>query len=347
MAEERFDGLLLSMAQQMEGGIDQLLDVYFSFLLRKTDFFTGASKEHAKQLVMSKFEKYSKIAEQKKKEKQQEEEDDAEEEEVVLPDDGSKIQELTDEQAAKLEQQLKKKEDKKQHTKKQPATSSSSEAKAADASSAAKKSKSTATPLPNAANPDDLSAEDSGDEDGDGNKQPNGKLRPNTGNGANLPNYSWIQTLQDLEVRVPLKVDFRVKGRDCVVDIKKNSLSIGLKNQPPILSGKLPHPIHPDESTWVLDNNTITVQLEKVNQMEWWPHVVVGEPEINTRKVQPENSKLSDLDDETRGMVEKMMFDQRQKEMGKPTSDEQKKLDILEKIKKANPEMDFSNVKFS
>ncbi|XP_011006349.1 PREDICTED: protein BOBBER 1-like isoform X2 [Populus euphratica] len=177
------------------------------------------------------------------------------------------------------------------------------------------------------------------------NKEESAKV-PNKGNGLDLEKYSWTQTLQEVNVQIP--VPSGTKSRFVVCDIKKNHLKVGLKGQPPIVEGELFKPIKVDDCYWSIeDQNTISILLTKHDQMDWWKSLVKGDPEIDTQKVEPENSKLSDLDSETRQTVEKMMFDQRQKSMGLPTSDEMQKQEILKKFMSEHPEMDFSRAKIA
>ncbi|XP_050440795.1 nuclear migration protein nudC [Adelges cooleyi] len=318
--EEKFDAMLLALAQQHEKGVEQLLDTFFSFLARKTDYFTGSPDENASErILMAIFNKHRNNALQEKHaadKKRQEEAlkrlQKAQKEQESKP----RLQELTDEEAEKLQKEL--------DMKKQKNSEDTS----------------------NLASGDNNDVSQFIEEDEDPKEK--GKLKPNAGNGCDLPNYKWTQTLSDIELKIPSKAAFKLRSRDVIVNLKKKSICVGIKGQPPILDDELQHEIKLEDTTWLLeDGKTFLINIEKVNKMEWWSKLVESDPEISTKKINPEPSKLSDLEGETRSMVEKMMYDQQQKNMGLPTSDEKKKQDVLKKFMEQHPDMDFSKCKFN
>ncbi|XP_055688035.1 nuclear migration protein nudC [Lutzomyia longipalpis] len=317
--EGRFDSMLFAMAEQHPGGVPDLLATIAAFLNRKTDFFTGGGNWEKMLLEIFREEgnKANALAEEKKREREAAEKrrqesiqrKKKEEENAKKKTEGAAITELTDEEAEKLQMEI-------EQEKKTPEEDAS-----------------ISQPI-----------EDTEEED----EKEKGKLRPNSGNGCDLEKYRWTQTLQEVELRVPLNVNFNVRSRDVVVKIGKKSLTVGLKGQEPIINGDLCAEIKMEDSVWVIqDGKSIQLNFEKVNQMSWWDRLLTTDPPISTRKINPEPSKLSDLDGETRSLVEKMMYDQRQKEMGLPTSDEQNKQNVLKKFMEQHPEMDFSKCKFN
>ncbi|KAL0840356.1 hypothetical protein ABMA28_015617 [Loxostege sticticalis] len=321
---ERFDSMLLAMAQQHEGGVKDLLKTIVSFLARKTDFFTGGREGDWEKVVKETFYEYAKKAqEEAQKLKKEKEEADKrlkdiqqrkEQERLAQDFEPATVMEVSDQEADKIQEEIEK--DKNKKTEDGSGDGADKDAESPEA-------------------PDD-----------DDDPKEKGKLKPNSGNGCDLEHYRWTQTLEEVELRVPLRQVLR--PRDLNVIINKRHLKVGIKGQPFIIDGELDADVKIEESTWVLqDGRNLLVNLEKVNKMNWWGRLVTTDPEISTRKINPEPSKLSDLDGETRGLVEKMMYDQRQKEMGLPTSDEQKKQDVLKKFMEQHPEMDFSKCKFN
>ena len=326
MSDERFDSMLLAIAQQHDG-VEAILNTFFSFLYRKTDFFTRP--DAAATIVSNVSGKYKTLGLEKQKEEAKRKADAEKEAAAVAAKaqataaaasggskgrtgGNSRVEELDDDDdgaayAQKIAQEKEQREKEVAEAQKRVAE----------------------TP-----------------EDENGQK-PKG-IPPNRGNGADYVNYSFVQTLSEVDMRVPLPKK-GLKAKNLEVVIENTRLKVALRDgNVTLVSGPFFARVKHDDCFWTIeDGTTVVLHLIKYNGMEWWKTVIQGDAEIDLQKVQPENSKLDDLDGDTRQTVEKMMHDQRQKALGLPTSEEQKKQDVLKKFMAAHPEMDFSKAKFS
>ncbi|EPY32977.1 nuclear distribution protein C like protein [Strigomonas culicis] len=309
--DEQFDAMFMAIARQQQG-IDGILECFFSFLSRKTDFF--AQPDMARGSVQRVMDRHLALAEERQR--------------AVAAAAAARRKADQEAAAAKASSRVEVLEDE-------------DEANAAAARRVAAEAERKAAQL--AAQQQAVQeAQSAATED---YEKPKG-LPPTATNGYEYPHYSFSQSLQEAEVRVPLPAT-GVKGKMVNVEIAAEHLTVGMKGKAPILSGPLYGRVRAEDSMWTIeDGNTVVLSLTKQNNMEWWKTVIKGDPEIDLQKVVPENSKLDDLDGDTRQTVEKMMYDQRQKAMGKPTADEQKKQDMMKKFMEAHPEMDFSQAKF-
>ena len=400
--DERFDGLYLNVANTTRGmfsscnarccslyhfmpgpnpfcwssflmneGIEPLLDTVFSFLRRKTDFFDGpggSGGDAAFRMVNAVYQKHAKRyhadkAKSKKKSSLSP---------TKAPSPSKKATEKPNENDGVVEMGTDGGFD----------ISNKTPTKATTTPSDSTSTKTEKTENPNKQQPETKASDDEKNDDptnNDDDKDGDDDDTPPLGNGGTVTDkYVWTQTLEEVAVNIP--VPDNTRGRDLNVTISRNHLKVGLRSQPKtwIVNDNLTKTVKVDDSFWTVeDGNRLVVNLTKVHQMEWWDSVCASDPKIDVKKIQPESSKLGDLDGETRKTVgkclsekdfehglfhncltlpvfqniivkiEKMMFDQRQKALGLPSSDDQQKMDALERIKKQHPELDFSQAKFS
>lgn len=354
MEDERFDGLFMNVANQAKG-IEPLLDNLFSFLRRKTDFFVGATPVQVEETVMSAVKKHQAISSKQEAEKK------------IAKEKEQKKKQLLAEKKAKenAAKEIVEKEAKKKSFADAAAAAgndddvlelggdgsfdttekSSAPAKvpkvdkvAAPSSGGIKFDEASSKALSDELSPDEVALREKEEEED--------KTPAPLGNGGTIEGkYTWTQTLSEVDIRIPLPAGTKPKMLD--VNFTNTKLKVGVKGQPPICDGLFHKRIIVDDSFWTIEDGELVFNIQKDDKMNWWKCVMEGDPEINTQKVQPENSKLSDLDGDTRQTVEKMMFDQRQKAAGLPSSDELQKQEMLKKFMDQHPEMDFSKAKFN
>lgn len=329
----RYDDTLFAMMQQHENEME-FLNAVFGFLQRRTSCFNGPKAEANFTTLINTLSHQKEVYQKAEYKKRQGIDDDDDEKEKL---EAKKKEDEAKKKAAALAEARKKEQAEREAVRKAK--------EAADKEAAANGTVEPSKPK------EDKEKKEDGDESDEDDESKGAKP---IHNGGITEKYTWTQTLQELQVvftkqQLGLADNLPLKSRDLVVDIKKKHLKIALKGKEPLVDGELHKEVKTGDSViWTVeDSKKLVLTLDKVNQMEWWKCVVAGDPEINTRKVEPENSSLSDLDGDTRQTVEKMMYDQRQKAAGLPTSDEQKKQDMLKQFMGQHPEMDFTKCKFN
>jgi hypothetical protein len=145
-----------------------------------------------------------------------------------------------------------------------------------------------------------------------------------TWNGAATDKYYWSQSISEVTVEVVVGSD--ASAKDLKVDVTNTRLSIKCKGST-ILEGKLHEKVTAEESIWHLDDGKIILSVEKQRQT-WWKCVLEGDQEIDTTKVESVRT-MDEYDGETQGAIRKIMFDQHQKAMGKPNSDQLRTAEVM------------------
>ncbi|XP_062615931.1 nudC domain-containing protein 3-like [Saccostrea cucullata] len=329
---EAYDSALLGILQH-EGQIAKFLDVILGFLYRRTDFYRlmkskddklGFPPGVAAKILLTAYKKYDDLARKDDEEREKILQMKSHQESAVPP--VAKIVEISSENDTESHKEQNKggvntapkeiKEttgkDSKQQTQANAPTMQTNEKESRSETTSSQRQEEDVDPA--------LAA-----------KQQVFQSNPESYNGAVRDNYSWSQSITDIDLRVNIP-NYIVKGKDVKVEIEKKHVKVSHKTDSgtwvEVVNGDLPWEINKEESMWTLvPKEHVHINLEKKEE-RWWESALTSEEKISVRKIDA-SRPMTDLDDEAQAKIAEMMYNEQQKRMGKPTSEEQKVQNLL------------------
>lgn len=143
-------------------------------------------------------------------------------------------------------------------------------------------------------------------------------------NGAVRESYAWTQSIEDLEVRISVHDSVR-KGRQVKVKLQPTCLEVGAQGSSTawqtLTTGEFPHAIKVEDSVWSLvPGDHILIHMEKAEE-RWWDRLLTSEDSIDLKTINAERD-FATLPEEDQQRIQELVWNKRQQELGKPTSDQ-------------------------
>lgn len=164
-------------------------------------------------------------------------------------------------------------------------------------------------------------------------------------NGAARENYTWSQSINDLDViiHIPQNIKsakdlqvnidserIKVDARTCILSDNQDSNPTSDKQWTTIFNGELCYKTKKDESVWsIVPKQYINIHLEKAGK-RWWEAFIVGEPKISLNKIDC-SQNLHELESDEQMKLQELMWNHQQTLLGKPTSNQIQMEQILKK----------------
>lgn len=297
----QYDNALLGILQH-EGKLEKFLDAIFGFLMRRTDFYHIMTPEQKKigfprgvslQMVLKIYEKYQSIYDEYQRHRETALTQQTPENRPSIPSQVEEAPIVGDQVASSKNEHASRVEQKLD----KPTFSST---------------------LPDSGDKSDELSVYQADSD--------------CYNGANRDDYTWSQTIKDVDIKIKVPQSVRA-ARDVSVQIGRKHVRVLIKQSGQedqvYFDRDLCWDIHRDEAVWTLHpkENQLHLCLDKI-QERWWEAAFLGEDKINTRKIDC-SRPMHELDEEAQAKIHQLMYDEHRKRQGLPTSEQEKMQKLL------------------